>query len=824
MDKQEFLKKYTTHLNEQQIKAVQTVNGPVLLLAVPGSGKTTVLVNRLGYMIACCGIRPENILTLTYTVAATQDMSKRFESIFGSALHDRLEFRTINGICAKVISRYAQKIGRPSFELVTDEGQLSRVLTDILKSKLPEYPTESEVKSYRTWITYCKNMRLTPEEIRELGETEEIPLLETYQEYNAYLRSNSLMDYDDQMVYGYNLLNKIPELLAYYREQYQYICVDEAQDTSRIQHMIIKLLAGENGNLFMVGDEDQSIYGFRAAYPEALLHFEKDHPGAQVLVMDRNYRSNAKIVAAADAFIQHNEARHEKHMVPAREAAADIHYIQLKKRSGQYAYLGKVAADCDTETAVLYRDNESALPLIDLLDRQQIPFRLKRSDMSFFTHRVVTDVVSILRLALDPYDTELFMRIYYKCQTYLRKPQAEEMCRISMEEHIPVPEAAEYCRSLNGMVKGKCRALMTNLMSMRNESPARAIFRIENPMGYLDYLERSRIDSGKLFILKQLAYAEDSITSYLERLAYLQKRTGGRMREEDSKFILSTIHSSKGLEYDRVYLMDTFDGLFPAQIPTPGNATAEDRKLFEEERRLFYVGMTRAKNELCIFCAEEESSRFVKEITESDENEEKASIRETSAVAGELPYISVHPSKLKSDFVLVIGERVVQMTCGAGTVEDVVYDNKGKAIRFTVKFDDGSERVYGFPAAFQNRMMWLENGDPVDITVEKQAVQKTESSARSIAARVKKRESDKSRYSYWADRYPDAVVIKKEGYFWSCRGESAVIVNRLLGYNLGGNPSNPVTGSPNLDALVSGLVRNGESYVVIDDGEVIDEG
>ncbi|MBR1471425.1 MAG: UvrD-helicase domain-containing protein [Lachnospiraceae bacterium] len=821
MDKQEFLKKYTTHLNEQQVKAVQTVNGPVLLLAVPGSGKTTVLVHRLGYMIACCGIRPENILTLTYTVAATQDMSKRFEAIFGSALHDRLEFRTINGICAKVISRYAHMIGQTAFELVTDEGKLSHVLTDILKDKLSEYPTESEVKSYKTWITYCKNMRLAPEEIRGIGEAEDMPLLETYQEYNAYLRKNSLMDYDDQMVYGYNLLNKSPELLAFYRDQYRYICVDEAQDTSKIQHMIIKLLAGENGNLFMVGDEDQSIYGFRAAYPEALLHFEKDHPGAQVLVMDRNYRSNAKIVAAADAFIQHNEARHEKHMVPTRNAAADIRYIQLKKRSGQYAYLGKVAADCDTETAVLYRDNESALPLIDLLDRQQIPFRLKRSDMSFFTHRVVTDVVSILRLALDPYDTELFLRIYYKCQTYLRKPQAEEMCRISLEKHIPVPEAAEKLHSLNGMIKGKCRALMTNLMSMRNESPAKAIFRIEKPMGYLEYLERSRIDGGKLFILKQLAYAESTITSYLERLAYLQKRIGGRMREEDSSFILSTIHSSKGLEYDRVYLMDAFDGLFPSQVPTPGNATEEERKVFEEERRLFYVGMTRAKNELCIFRSEEESSRFVREITEKDENKE---VREAAPAIRGLPYTNVHPSKLKSDFTLVIGERVVQRTYGVGTVEDVVCDNKGKAIRFTVKFEDDSERAYGFPAAFQNGMMWLENGEKVDISIEKQTVTPKTVSAKTIAARVKKREADTSRYSYWADRYPDAVVIKKEGYFWTCRGEPAVIVNRLLGYRLGGSPSNPVTGSPNLDALVAGLVRNGESYVVIVDGEVIDEG
>ena len=278
MDQHVFLDKYTSHLNAKQLEAVCTVDGAVLLLAVPGSGKTTVLVNRLGYMIYCAGIQPEEILTLTYTVSATHDMSERFESIFGEELHGWLEFRTINGICAKIITRYGQMIGKPAFQLITDEGVLIRVLTDILKNKMDEYPTESEIKSVKSLITYCKNMMLKTEEIEALGEKENLPLLETYKEYNAYLRSNQQMDFDDQMVYGYTLLTKSPELLAYYRNMYRYICVDEAQDTSKIQHSIIKLLAGENGNLFMVGDEDQSIYGFRAAYPQALLDFEKIIP------------------------------------------------------------------------------------------------------------------------------------------------------------------------------------------------------------------------------------------------------------------------------------------------------------------------------------------------------------------------------------------------------------------------------------------------------------------------------------------------------------------------------------------------------------------
>ena len=713
-DKKAFLTNYTSHLNANQLRAVQTVNGPVLLLAVPGSGKTTVLVTRLGYMLQCEGISPENILTLTYTVAATHDMERRFEAIFGTEYRERLEFRTINGICAKVIARYGQMIGRAPFELVTDEKAVGRIFSTILAENLSEYPTESDVKGARTLVTYCKNMLLSEDEIAKLGEEEGLPLLEIYTQYNAYLKQNKLMDYDDQMVYAYRLLQSSPKLLQFYRNKYRYICVDEAQDTSKIQHMIIGLLAGENGNLFMVGDEDQSIYGFRAAYPEALLHFEKDHPTAQVIVMDRNYRSNAKIVLAADKLIQHNKERHPKHMVATRTADTDIHYISLKRRTNQYGYLAKVAANCDNETAVLYRDNESALPLIDLLDRQKLPYRIKSVDMAFFTHRVVMDVTNIMRFALNPYDTDLFMRIYFKCQTYLKKNQAQEICRISMERCIPVLEAVAYIDDANDAVMRQCRALRTHLNNMLKEPPAKALFRIEEPLGYRDYLERNSIDANKLLILKMLAYNETSVVSFLARLDYLQDMLKNRQQDFDCQFVMSTIHSSKGLEYDRVYLMDVCDGVFPNKLPRPGGQTPQEKKFFEEDRRLFYVGMTRAKNEMHIFTFGDRNSCFVQELTGRKESAEKKSeaghakvVMKTKAV-----FYAASNERLACDFVLAIGERVVQKTYGAGVVSDAVYDGSGKVEKFTVSFDSGQEKTYAFPLAFLSGM-WLESGEEV---------------------------------------------------------------------------------------------------------------
>lgn len=403
MEWKEFETTFSVKLNQQQKEAVQSTKGPVLLLAVPGSGKTTVLVTRLGYMIYCRNIPPESILTVTYTVAATKDMSERFAVRFGEDMAKRLEFRTINGICAMIIQYYGRRIGKTPFELVKDEKATTGMLIKICQDHGMGYPTESDLKNVRTLITYIKNMMLNEEELQKLEEESDIRIAGIYREYCRQMREQKLMDYDDQMLYAYNILRKDPGVLAYFQNRYPYICVDEAQDTSKIQHAIIALLAAGTGNLFMVGDEDQSIYGFRAAYPEALLSFEKKHPGAKVLLMEENFRSNAKIVEAADKFIQKNTLRHEKHMRAAREAGADIREISLKSRKAQYVYLMKAAQECTTgmagmsgseehrgradasvtETAVLYRDNECAIPLIDLLERKNIPYRMRNADLSF---------------------------------------------------------------------------------------------------------------------------------------------------------------------------------------------------------------------------------------------------------------------------------------------------------------------------------------------------------------------------------------------------------------------------------------------------------
>ncbi|WP_330620095.1 ATP-dependent helicase [Dorea longicatena] len=634
MEWKEFETTFSVKLNQQQKEAVQSTKGPVLLLAVPGSGKTTVLVTRLGYMIYCKNIPPERILTVTYTVAATKNMSERFAVRFGEDMAKRLEFRTINGICAMIIQYYGRRIGKTPFELVKDEKATTGMLIRICQDHGMGYPTESDLKNVRTLITYIKNMMLNEEELQKLEEESDIRIAGIYREYCRQMREQKLMDYDDQMLYAYNILRKDPGVLAYFQNRYPYICVDEAQDTSKIQHAIIALLAAGTGNLFMVGDEDQSIYGFRAAYPEALLSFEKKHSGAKVLLMEENFRSNAKIVEAADKFIQKNTLRHEKHMRAAREAGADIREISLKSRKAQYVYLMKAAQECTTgmagmsgseehrgradasvtETAVLYRDNECAIPLIDLLERKNIPYRMRNADLSFFTHRTVLDVQNIIRFAMDPKDTELFMQIYYRLKLFFNKKDALRYAQISQEKDMEVLDAALKYGNLEKYQEDNIRNLKRQMVRILNMPGDEAVNQILTYMGYQDYLKKMGMNANKLETVKLIGSRVESPEKLLERLEELRTIIQEKVSDKDCPFILSTMHASKGLEYDTVYLLDVMDGILPEKVlANPRTASKEELETYEEERRLFYVGVTRAKNQLNVFTTNK-PSKFCSEL------------------------------------------------------------------------------------------------------------------------------------------------------------------------------------------------------------------
>lgn len=703
-----FVQNYNLTLSAQQKEAVTSIDGPVLLLAVPGSGKTTVLVSRHGYMILENGISPKDILVLTYTNAATTDMSERFVSFFGEECARGLQFRTINGVCSSICNQAARFFGQSPFELVEDTN---KIIGQLLKDITGEFPTEYDVKTVAQEICYIKNMMLGDEEIKKLEK--DFPLLEVYNAYKAFLKQRRMMDYDDQLVYAYIYLTKRSEIREYWQSQFKYICVDEAQDTSKIQHEIIKILAGKADNLFMVGDEDQSIYGFRAAFPEALLQFEEDHKNARILLMERNFRSSKSIVSMADKFINKNISRHEKKMVASRENGETVSCIDIRERSEQYDFLLNIAKNCDQQTAILYRDNESSLPIIDLFERSGIKYRItgNAKDYVFFSHRTVLDIRCIMKFALNPSDEASFMQIYYKIKPAVKKEIAQKICDYAQLNGLSIIDAAicmAEAQSEGRKLAAAYRFLKKDLNEIRTARPFYAIETIKDKLGYTDYLRRANISDGRLFILQRIAANTRTVKDFLNRLDDLTLIVKNRQNVPDAHIILSTFHSSKGLEYDCVYIVDAIDGVFPEEatdVSSIGKLPKSKLKIYEEDRRLFYVAMTRAKERLNIFSMT--NSSFCNEIFEKKPAKKAYSSNTASTDALRFPKTKVAKPRKRSQspeyrqFVnsLKTGQKVVHKFEGPGTI-CVIEDDY-----ITINLERKGITTYSAAVLFENNLL-----------------------------------------------------------------------------------------------------------------------
>lgn len=696
----EFKSKFHITLNEQQEAAVQKVQGPVLLLAVPGSGKTTVLVTRLGYLIYCCGVRPEEILTMTYTVAATRDMRERFYSVFGEEFRDKLEFRTINGVSAHIIRQCEQEVGREAFRLEGNSGEISKLLRTIYQAQTSEIPTESDIKNIQTQITYIKNMRLTDKEIDEMESGSDYKIAPIYHEYCCAMHDAKRMDYDDQIVYANNILKKRPDILTQFQSQYHFFCVDEAQDTSKIQHLLIRQLSGSHPNLFMVGDEDQSIYGFRAAYPQALMEFSHVYPESSVLLMETNYRSTPQIVKAADRFILQNKNRYPKNMKASRKDGQPIRQITVTDRKAQYRFLAKYAKTCTRETAVLFRDNDSALPIIDLLNRQGTPYRCRQIDSMFFTSRIVRDISDFIHFASDPSNGELFMRLYYKFNAGISKAQAETAVRLSATHRSTVLEKL-LSLDLPRWSRQKVKALQSHFSRLAGRPAEQAVYCIVNYMGYGDYLDQREVDRRRIPILEAIAAQVQTPAQLLVRLKELQELVKSGASDPKSFIVLSTIHSSKGLEYDRVILADVIDGILP-QVDS--NAKDDDTaSALEEERRLFYVALTRAKNEVAFirFQKEDLYSSFA-EFLFPPQPIASASSHASSRVLA--PFFSRYSPDRKENLKAEAKEYFVNTRIRHKKFGNGVIIKRSDNIA-TIRFSDGSVKQIDLIAALQAKVL-----------------------------------------------------------------------------------------------------------------------
>ena len=610
-----FAEKYGIQLNLQQQRAVQIVNGANLLIAVPGSGKTTVMVARMGYMIYCKRIAPEKILAITYTRSAANDIKQRFAGMFDSATAARLKIMTINALCYQIIKRYVQMYKRnQQFTLLEDNERIAIIKEIYTKITNDKFPHESDIIEAQTAISYIKNMMLDTPELRAGYLPQDSIYEELYNQYCIKLKNQRRMDFDDQLVFAKLFLENKPELLSEFQNQYQYICVDEAQDTSKIQHEIIRLLSSRRNNIFMVGDEDQSIYRFRAAYPKALIKFTDTYINPYVMFLETNYRSTKQIVSAAQKFIDRNTERYsEKHMQANRGEGKPIERITVKKKHEQYSAVCDIAKSEHSQLAVLYRNNDSAIPLIDNFLRENIPYkRVRDAGENFFTSKVVQDIVYFLRFAVNQNDAESFMQIYYKCGYGFRKEPAMWSCRKAPQKKITITDELINQMSQWSSLMNKAENFKQKLVKIGASKPHDAIDLICK-FWYYSYAKEGDLDIGKVDILSSLAVSEDTINCFLQRLEELPHLIEEYKCTDNNPVILSTIHSAKGLEFDTVYIIDVYNGC----LPHSDRLTAIEQETFEkyeEERRLFYVAITRAKNELHLFYVEEYGSEFIDEI------------------------------------------------------------------------------------------------------------------------------------------------------------------------------------------------------------------
>lgn len=593
MDYHTFCQKFNIcGLNEQQEAAVRRVNGATLLLAVPGSGKTTVIVARTGYLMYVAGVKPENILTITYTRAAAKEMKERFIKKFAP---ERIPaFSTINSFCLSVINTCAKEKYIHVPKLVPNNESIVRA---IAAKMLPEYPSDSQVRSLAQKVCKVKNKLMTFQEIETIEENS-LDFSAFYQAYKLYMSEHDLMDFDDQLLMANDLLDEYPDILQRAHEKFRYVSVDEAQDTSYVQHLIVQKLVGRNGNIFMVGDEDQSIYGFRGAYPAALLDFQSNYNEPCILRMETNYRSDRNIVSAANQFIKLNTRRLDKNMRAQSQKDGVIVVTCIDRMEQQAELLLERIRNQkpDESLAILYRNNDSAIPLINLLQMNGIQVQTRDATGTFMTNYVIRDLLDFMLLALNPADTTAFGHLYYKMGLYMKGVTAKRIIEAVEEgECRNVFSAAMKFAGGKGYA-WKIECLPRDFSDLAKKKPAEAIDYILFMLDYWSNWLTKKIDAGaseqfislRISILKMVAEKYSTIPDFLAALKNITEYKGC----EDSNVTVTTIHSSKGLEFDKVILIDMVSGIIP------GDSDDRDAEDDEEDARAFYVGATRARHEL----------------------------------------------------------------------------------------------------------------------------------------------------------------------------------------------------------------------------------
>lgn len=614
-------------LSNEQLNSINHVNGPALILAVPGAGKTTVLIHRTYNLMKNHNISPDKILSITFSKASATDMKSRFYRAFPDLTNTKIHFSTIHAFCFSLIREYAYMTSI-SYRLIEDESnQINKyaLLKKIYLDVNNDYITEEKLDTLLNLIGYIKNMMMEIDEFTDNNKVEIENLKTIYTQYENYKRRNKLIDFDDMLTISLEILQSNKYLLEKYRSKYDFIQVDEGQDTSKIQLELIKLLAYPKNNLVIVADDDQSIYGFRGAYPKGLLDFNKQFKDGKIYFMEKNYRSTKNIVSICNKFIKSNTKRYDKNIFTDNGHLEPINIIKVQSPKEQYDYIIDQLKNKDlSQSTILYRNNLSALGIIDLLEKNNIPFYMRDKKIRFFNHWVIKDIINLLVFATDTSNMDIYETIYYKIKGYISKKQINYAKSLNRDQCV-FDRIMDF-PGINEFYKRNLRELKFDFKKISKRKPIEAIKYIEYFLEYDTYLRENAMKFGytyenlnsMIFYLKLISEECDDLNELIGRLKHIQYLCSNSSNNKDT-ITLSTIHTAKGLEFENVYMIDLVDGEFPNSSSIESFQKGE-LDLLEEERRLFYVGMTRAKKYLTLITMDsmnnnpKEISRFLLEL------------------------------------------------------------------------------------------------------------------------------------------------------------------------------------------------------------------
>ncbi len=631
-------------LNEQQKEGVFTVEGPVLLLAGAGSGKTRVLTHRIAYLIEEIGINPWNIMAITFTNKAAGEMKERVENLVGFG-SDSIWVTTFHSTCVRMLRRYIDRIGYDTNFTIYDTDDQKSVMKDICKRLNVDTKMLKE-RSILSAISSAKDELVSPNEysLSVGGDYHKQKIAQLYQEYQAALKKNNALDFDDLIMKTVELFQSCPDVLENYQNRFKYIMVDEYQDTNTAQFELIRLLAGDKHNLCVVGDDDQSIYKFRGANIRNILDFEKYYPEAVVIRLEQNYRSTQNVLDAANAVIRNNKGRKEKSLWTNQGEGNRIHFRQFdtayeeaefvaddiagKKRKGIYDY---------KDSAVLFRTNAQARLLEERFIIEGIPYNVV-GGVNFYARKEIKDLLAYLKTIDNGRDDLAVKRIINIPKRGIGASTLAKVQDYADSRGISFYDALREADNIAAVGKSgaKLKSFVNMIQAFRSKLSYYGLEDLINDIiettGYVKDLEASneedaenRIENIDEFISKIVSYEEThdepSLSEFLEEVALVADVDN--ISEDSNKVLLMTLHSAKGLEFRSLYLTGMEDGLFPSYM----SIAADDPAEIEEERRLAYVGITRAKEDLTICYARQRMvrgetqynavSRFVKEIPES---------------------------------------------------------------------------------------------------------------------------------------------------------------------------------------------------------------